>query len=168
MFVEYVRGDLLTLEVEAIAHVVNCLCVRPHGLSLTIAQRYPESDVYGRRRSQGGRNLAVYPDRGTPGTIVTYYSHHKYIVSLLAQWDYGTAHQRHKRHIPPYRDTREERTQWFRECLEALGDLEVNTIAFPYKMGCNLGGQPWPLYEELIGQFARQTGKRVLIVQKVG
>ena len=161
MSVEYVTGDLLRCR----SHSAR------RQLSLSPWFEFHPStfynkNIYGKRRSQHGRNLAVYEDRGTPGTIVTYKGDTKLIIALLAQWDYGTTNKLHQRDIPPYRDTKDERTQWFKECLK--GDLDVNTIAFPYKVGCHLGGQPWPLYEQLIGQFARQTGKRVLIVQKLG
>ena len=59
MSVTFKKGDLLEFrEIDAIAHVVNCLCIRPHGLSMQIAEKYPWGDVYQKRQYLSGRNLA--------------------------------------------------------------------------------------------------------------
>ena len=61
--------DLLKLrEVDVIIHQVNCLCVKPHGLSKQI-KKYPWGDIDSTRRAEGKTNLAVVEDRGIPGTI---------------------------------------------------------------------------------------------------
>ena len=62
--------DLLKLrKVDVIIHQVNCLCVKPHGLSRKITGKYPWGDIDSTRRAEGKTNLAVVEDRGIPGTI---------------------------------------------------------------------------------------------------
>jgi O-acetyl-ADP-ribose deacetylase (regulator of RNase III) len=69
MRIHFVFGDLLKLrDVDAIIHQVNCLCVKAHGLSKQIAEKYPWGDIYSTRRAEGKTNLAVFEDRGIPGT----------------------------------------------------------------------------------------------------
>ena len=170
MKITFINGDILHIQnVEAIVHIVNCLCTHSHGLSSQIAKQFPWSDIYAKRRSLLNRNLAVEEDRGKPGTIVRYsspYYHTPDIICLLAQWDYGTAQNRRCRQIPPYKDSSRERSLWFEQCLNELGQMGVNSIAVPYKIGCGLGGQNWSEYLNILKQFSRRFDIEVLIVKK--
>lgn len=69
-----VAADLLevhqTFDVQCIVQQLNCLCVKPHGLSATIASKWPWANHYNTRRQQGNMNLAVMEDRKRPGDIV--------------------------------------------------------------------------------------------------
>ena len=70
MGIHFVFGDLLKLrDVDAIIHQVNCLCVKAHGLSKQIAEKYPWGDIYSTRRAEGKTNLAIVGDRGVPDSI---------------------------------------------------------------------------------------------------
>ena len=53
------EGDLLDCNIKVICQQLNCLAVRPHGLSEAIANKFPYANVYSRRRSVGNRNLAI-------------------------------------------------------------------------------------------------------------
>ena len=94
MGVKIVDGDLLKAkDVDVIVHQVNCLCIKAHGLSKQIAERFPWGDIYSTRRGEGNRNLAVREDRGIPGTIKLLKSPEPLqpdVVCFLSQWDYGT------------------------------------------------------------------------------
>jgi hypothetical protein len=68
MSVTYVHGDLLFMKIP-IVQQCNCLTVKTHGLSQSIAERYPWANLYATRRPLGHRNLAIKADRGRPGTI---------------------------------------------------------------------------------------------------
>ena len=164
MAVELVKGDLLEIRgVEGIVHVVNCLCTKGHGLSLDIARKFPWGDIYSKRKPIKNRNLAVESDRGVPGTIRQYkcaFLTVPTIVCFLAQWDYGKADREYGRKIPPYEDSKIQRTVWFTKCLDQLGKTDLKSVAFPYKIGCGLGGQNWNEYYHLIEEFAKSTGKK--------
>ena len=107
---------------------------------------------------QGNRNLAVEDDRGVPGTISLFESPHQSlqpgIVCFLSQWDFGTPEQVH-RNIPPYKDTRENRIIWFRQCLEQLKNLNIKSVGIPYKIGCGLGGGEWTNIFQLYKRVCR-------------
>ena len=54
-------------------------------------------------------------------------------------------------------DSAESREIWFQECLdeiEELGSQMPASIAFPFKIGCNLAGGIWKHYEAMINDFA--------------
>ena len=170
MSVSFINGDLLNTEgVDAVVHVVNCLCTRPHGLSLKIAEKYPWGDIYQKRKSVSGRNLAVANDRGVPGTIKIFdppVDCFPKIICLLAQWDYGKANQFKSRRIPPHVDSESNRTTWFRQSLEEMGKTDVQTLAVPYKLGCGLGGQNWNVYLSILRDWTVRHDKNIVIVVK--
>lgn len=169
-------GDLTTCKsADAIVHVANCCRVIAHGLSAAIAEAYPWADIYSLSRTkEGGGACATVETRGIPGTIKIYRRGNKgepAVVCFLAQWEYGRASDndlggRKKKKCRGYDDTTEERTKWFEQCLNQLAkEADIKTIAFPYKIGCGLGGQDWSVYSRLIEQFAVKTGKDVLILR---
>ena len=91
MSVTYVHGDLLLMKMP-IVQQCNCLTVKPHGLSQSIAERYPWANLYATRRSLGHRNLAIEADRGIPGTLqIMSNEMDPDVICLLAQWDYGVS-----------------------------------------------------------------------------
>ena len=165
MSVTDLRGDVLSLPwVDAIVQQCNCLTVKPHGLSQRIADRFPWANLYATRQPLGRRNLAIEADRGIPGTVrMMSHSTHPDVICLLAQWDYGRGTQR----LPLYADTREQRELWFQQCLQELGTLSYQTLAFPYRIGCGLAGGNWTHYRQWICDFAYQYHKHVYIVQKM-
>ena len=170
MSVTFKRGDLLKFkDVDAIAHVVNCLCTRPHGLSAEIARLFPWGDVYSRRSSMKGRNLTIEKHRGVPGTIKIFHSprsNEPKIICLLAQWDFGRARAQRVRHVDPHVDSESNRTMWFAQCLNEMGRVDIKTLGIPFKLGCGLGGQNWDIYLTLIREWAVRYGKHVIIAVK--
>ncbi|CAC5383160.1 unnamed protein product [Mytilus coruscus] len=168
MGVKFVFGDLLKLrDVDAIIHQVNCLCVKAHGLPKQIVDSFPWADIYSNRRAEGNRNLAIVEDRGIPGTIQVFKSQETLrpdIVCFLSQWDFGTPDQAY-RHISPYKDTRENRIVWFRQCLEQLKSLNIKSIGIPYQISCGLGGGDWTAYFNIIRTFAESSNIECHIVR---
>ncbi|XP_071160719.1 uncharacterized protein [Mytilus edulis] len=167
MSLKFVFGDLLSIrDVDVIVHQVNCLCVKAHGLSKQISVKYPWADIYSKRRAEGEKNLAVLEDRDTPGTIRVFKSPNQLrpdIVCFLSQWDFGTTFIIHRK-IPPYKDTRDNRIIWFKQCLERLKELNVKTVGLPDHIGCGLGGGDWTAYFEIIEKFAKANDINFVIV----
>ena len=66
-------GDLTSSEFQdpqtCLVQVLNCVAVRPHGLSKTLAMKYPYSNLYSKRRSIKNLNRAIVQDRPEPGTL---------------------------------------------------------------------------------------------------
>ena len=136
MSVRFQYGNVLSISnVQLICHQVNCLTVKAHGLSAQIARSFPWADVYRTRTPINGRNLATLTTRGVPGKVRLFTkTDHPVIACMQAQWDYGRCDGFRNRNIQPYFDTKENRERWFKQCLEELGSLPYQTIAFPFKI----------------------------------
>ena len=157
-------GDILNMsDVDCICHQVNCLTVEAHGLSLRIAEKYPFADIYKNRTRLQNRNLATVETRGIPGTIEIY-QQSPAVICMLAQYDYGRCNKRYQRSIPPYKDTANQRVQWFQQCLDKIGATSFKRIAFPFKIGCGLAGGDWKMYHKMLKEFAVKFNKDVTIV----
>ena len=168
--VEIRVGDLTEwTAADAIVQQCNCLAVRCHGLSARLAEKYWWADVYRLRRPVRNRNLAVPEDRAKPGYINIRRNptgKKPDMIVLFAQYDFGIGG--HKRVPDGYEDTQEEREQWFKECLETLGEnKKYQNLAFPYKIGCSLAGGNWDHYLPMIEDFAFKYNKHVTLVKKI-
>ena len=125
MSVTYVHGDLLCMKIP-IVQQCNCLTVKPHGLSESIAERYPWAKLYATRRPLGHRNLAIEADRGRPGTLrILSNAIDPDVICFLAQWDYG----RGTRRIPIYADTPEQREMWFSRMFTGIGKITLRDFS---------------------------------------
>lgn len=161
-----IEGDLLNCKEVYIVQQCNCLTVYPHGLSKSIADKFPWADPYSSRTKVPGRNLAVQEDRPQPGTIKILTSPKniseipKNVICMFAQWGPGTPLKFTS--YPDYKiDTRENREKWFQECLDKIAGIKdsgIKELAFPYKIGCGLAGGNWSRYRNMIMKFEKETG----------
>jgi len=176
-YTQLIQGDLLNPNpaCHLIIQQLNCLCVRPHGLSEAIAKKYPYANVYANRTGIGRKNLAILADRGTPGDIVI--SQPKEIdgpivVGLYGQYDFGKAYQRSYR--PALKngpETKQHRITWFQNALNLLvswlDENNYNTdqfiIGIPYGIGCGLAGGDWKIYSQMLENFASRVKCQVKI-----
>lgn len=168
--IQCVDGDLLSVEADFIVQQCNCLTVRAHGLSDSIA-RALGVDPYATRRAVGRRNLAIEADRSVPGTIQVAGR----VVNLFGQWRpgaIGTPYFDSYPESPDGRETAALRLQWFRAGLAALkrridcAQCAV-TVAFPFQIGCGLAKGKWSDYEAAIASFAASLpNATVLIVRQ--
>lgn len=155
-----VYGDITKVPRDIIIHQCNCVTTIGKGLSHTLFTAFPYSDIYSKR---------VKPDK--PGEIIVRHSedHRPDIIAFLAQYYPGKAKNSF--------DTAKKREEWFRECLDKMYELlsskeNVNkklTIAFPYGIGCGLGGGNWSTYEKMLDDFAvkmKNTTHKIIIVKK--
>ena len=123
-------GNLMTTRgVDAVVQQCNCLTVKPHGLSVAIAQKHPWANPYSLRRVLGKRNLAVQgdlsvlstihimksPDPGIPDVIIFY-----------VQWDFGRCQGKV---IPTYEDTYHPREVLFQQCLKTRNFKTILTYS---------------------------------------
>ena len=80
------------------------------------------------------------------------------VIVLFAQWDFGKG-ERYQRTVSSYKDTPEEREQWFKQCLDELGKCDYyQNFAFPYKIGCGLAGGNWDHYLHINTTALRRPG----------
>jgi O-acetyl-ADP-ribose deacetylase (regulator of RNase III) len=167
LIMKYIKGDLLKSNENVIVHQINCLCIRPHGLSADMFKKFPYADVYSTRQQLENRNLAVPKDRGTPGEIVvTTQPNSPTIIGLYGQYDYGRPNKSCYNSTIE-QDNLELREKWFQTCLDKLKKYLVDNkhkrVAFPYKIGCGLAGGDWDNYSKMLDAFENGSPFEVVI-----
>jgi O-acetyl-ADP-ribose deacetylase (regulator of RNase III) len=161
---EIVRGNILDAKEKYIVQQCNCLTVKSHGLSKTLAQHYDWGDIYATRRAIKGRNCAISTDRAVPGTISILESpeQDKAIICMFAQWTPGKPGV--YKSYPEYaKDTYANRERWFKKCLEEMKKLNTEVIAFPWRIGCGLAGGNWSIYKKLLEEFSKESGIKCVL-----
>lgn len=151
--IHYVKGDIVENKYEpeeygVFCHQVNCCKTMDAGLAKQIKEKYPE--VY-----------QAYEDREYPylGAIDWVLTHDgRACVNMYAQNDYGRS-GKHTNYIA------------FAQCLTELAEYlipisEDTIVAFPYGIGCGLGGGDWKVISALIEDFDKMIKQKVYIVKK--
>lgn len=157
---EIIKGNILDAKEDYIAQQCNCLTTTPHGLSKAISKAYSWGDPYSTRTALR-RNCAIKEHRDSPGTIRILRdptnTSSKAIVCMFAQWAPGRP--RVFKSYPEWdKDTYDARVQWFKSCLNEMKEIETDSIAFPWTIGCGLAGGDWTIYKALIEDFEKESG----------
>lgn len=144
---KYEKGNLVTGNYVIFCQQVNCKRKMGAGLAKQIRDAYPEVyEEYVKAEQDLGHILPVFTHDG------------RICINMFAQDDYGTNGQ--------YTDYTA-----FRTCLKAIRVFltthhvkkEIN-IAFPYGIGCKLGGGDWRVVLGLLNDFSRSIKQDVVIV----
>ena len=149
--IEIIKGDLLKSNCKYIAHQCNCITTNSAGTALAIFTKYPYSNIY--------QNRYAYKDM--PGTVKISGNgkDERYIINMFAQWYPGKP--------KPPRDSVERRLIWFEDCLKDIEKIsDLDSIGFPYKIGCNLGGGKWEDYFQKLKNFSERINARVIVYDK--
>lgn len=156
--VKLVIGDLLDAEEQYIAHQCNCVTPKASGLALYLYNKFPYSNVYLRR------GIDNHHDK--PGTIQVSGNGEdkRYVINMFSQYYPGGAWDDFKN------DTYSLREEYFKKCLNEISQLpNINSVAFPYKIGCGLAGGNWDNYLNMIKDFAdKNLQVEVVIYQREG
>lgn len=155
-----ITGDLLDATEDYIVQQCNCLSVRPHGLSDTIAKKWKHANPYALRRAVQGRNLAVASDRAVPGTIQVLGR----IICAFGQVAMGKPGDYDSCGTP---DTAAHRLAYFKACLDQTAQLKPKSLALPFMIGCGLAGGKWSDYEAALRAFAKDHPDIDLVVYKL-
>ena len=139
-----IKGDILTTPCKYIAHQCNCKTVgRAAGLALHINKKYPYADMY-----------KINNDR-IPGRINIMGNgiDKRFVINMYAQNYPGKCN---------INETEIVRLEWFEHCFKEIDRLidDINTIAFPYWIGCGLAGGDWKKYLSLIEEFSKTLEKK--------
>ena len=151
--VEIKRGNILEAKEAYVAHQINSVTVKSHGLAAAIAQTWPWADVYTQRKAKSA-NTAATPT--PPGTLVVCTDPTTHspltVIGMVAQYTPGKVGAWSKYYAPlPYPETTQVRQQWFQECLEALDALALpSPVAMPFQIGCGLAGGDWSTYKAML------------------
>ncbi len=154
--IQYVKGDL-TKPLEYLSeehlqhniilgHSTNALGIMGGGVALSIRKQFP--DVYAKYveycktiANKETNNQKFGRVLGSAQILVTDSNPNLYIANLFGQLDIGT-HKRQTNYEWLY--------QAITELFFMLQGKENFVIAFPYKLGCGLGGGNWEVVEAML------------------
>ena len=156
---EIITGDLFDSKEKYLCHQCNCITKRSAHLAQTVFQHYPYADVYTARTE---------PDQ--PGTIIVRGNgeDQRFVIALLGQYYPGK---------PKYRDSNLDgvlsREKYFHRALMAVARIpNLESVAFPWRVGCGAAGGDWEHYLGTINNFAQyveeKQGARVVIYRLDG
>lgn len=157
--IQIVTGDILNSKEKYIAHQCNCLTQNSAGAALAIFTKFPHSNTYSNR---------VDPDKLTSIKIMGNGEDQRYVINMFAQYYPGK---------PKYPnsslDGQVVREKYFHQCLLRVSKIpNLESIAFPWRIGCNLGGGVWEHYLGTLTNFANHVkatqGAKVFIYRREG
>ena len=161
------KGDLLSSTEQFIAHQCNCTTSNSAGLSTLIATKFRYADPYSRRRPDPSRrNRCLRDDESLPGTIQVWRPEKgdkgPIVVGMYAQYEPGKPSRSGD-------DSQGMREKYFKRCLRLIGDkIEgLESIAFPWQIGCGLAGGDWKVYEGMIKEFAESHPDLKVVIYKL-
>ncbi|RME09033.1 MAG: appr-1-p processing domain-containing protein [Bacteroidetes bacterium] len=142
MNIEFVKGNILETECDAIVNPVNCVGVAGRGLALQMKLKYP-------RQYEAYRELCL-KKKMRPGKVFFYKEREKYIISFPTKdhWMRGT------------------RLVYIKDGIVDLfwklpNFPNVSSIAFP-ALGCGEGGLPWHVVKnEMLDSLQCRSGLKI-------
>jgi O-acetyl-ADP-ribose deacetylase (regulator of RNase III) len=124
-------------------------------IAASIFEKYPYANIYAERAN--GR-------KDTPGQIIIRGGDggdKRYIINLLGQYYPGKAKYSN--------DSYTLRAEWFRLCLDQIYNIhDLESVAFPWRIGCGASGGDWNLYKKMIDDLAvRLNGRAKVYIYKL-
>lgn len=139
--IKIVTGDIFDSTEKYLIHQCNCISNKSTGLAKDLFTRYPYADIYTNRT-----------DPNKPGTIEIRGNgqDQRFIINLLGQYYPGKSKY-------PYStlDGIQIREKYFYRALLRIAKLpNLESIAFPWRIGAGLAGGIWEHYLGNITNFA--------------
>ncbi len=164
--IEIVTGDLLDSKEKYIAHQCNCLTENSAGTAKAIFDKWPHANAYARRvRDENG----VTTNIDTPGLIAILGNgeNERYVINMYAQYYPGRP-----KFPKSTLDGVPARQNYFYRCLLRVAKIpNLESVAFPWRIGCNLGGGDWEFYLgtlTLFSKYVEEKGVAVKIYKRPG
>lgn len=159
MPIHIVQGDLRKATEKYICHQCNSITKTGANLAKSIFRCFPHADIYTPRLYADHLPL---PDE-YPGNIIIKGDgeNQRFVINLIGQFYPGR---------PKYPDSVTDgllaRQRYFKECLEKIEQIHnLESIAFPYKIGCGAAGGDWNIYWYTLVLFAERVPASVVIYQ---
>ena len=150
--IETILGNILNSKEKYIAHQTNCVSNGAAGLAYTLFTNYPYSDDYSTRTDNSVAGTINIKGNGQD---------QRYIINMFGQFYPGK-----------YRngsgfDSEISRESYFQSCLNEIFKIkDLESIAFPYKIGCNLAGGNWDHYLKMLEGFEKSLNNVKVIIYK--
>lgn len=141
--INYINANLLDSDCNYICHQVNCCAKMGSGVAKQIRDKWPEvfsEYIKVSNKYALGRVQVVKLEK--PNIPM------QRVVNMFAQEGYG------------YNGKKYTSYDAFWDCLNELKEIipERATVAFPYKIGCGLGGANWEIIEKMIDIVFKDYG----------
>ena len=157
-----IKGNLFYSKAKYICHQCNCVTDKSAHLAKSMFQKFPWSDIYSSRKNFVDRPLPGEE----PGNIVIRGNgkDKRYVIAMLSQF-YPS--------FPKFPDSNLDgykvREEYFQQALDEIAKIEdLETIAFPFNIGCGAAGGNWDHYFEMIENFSSQVdGKAEVEIYKL-
>ena len=126
------------------------------GLAFYLFDKFPYANVYERRSEPSSLGTIEICGNG---------KEQRYVINMFSQYYPG--------HALKWPDSSKDgvlaREKLFKQCLDQISKIkELESVAFPYKIGCNLGGGCWENYLSMIEQFSNIVDAKVFMYQRPG
>lgn len=147
-FVSVVNDDIFNSKEKYLCHQCNCITNKAAHLAKNVFEKYPYANVYKNRQKIG--KSGIKRTRDTPGTISIQGNgiSDRYVIACFAQRFPGNSKYNN--------DTYNLRERWFLRCLFEISKIEnLESVAFPYGIGCGAAGGSWVIYIAMIERFAK-------------
>ena len=160
--IEIVTGDIFESKEKYLLHQTNCVTNKAAHLSKDVFSKYPWADIYARRYAEDIKD--------TPGQIMVRGdgADKRYVINLLGQYYPG------KPKFPTSAlDGTKVREKYFHQCLLRVAKIEnLESVAFPWRIGCGAAGGDWEHYLGIITNFAQYVSAtqnaKVIIYKRDG
>jgi len=155
--IKIIDGNLLDATEEYVCHQCNCLSRGAAGVAAAIFSKWPETNVYHRRGGSASK-------AGTIEIVHSPTGEKPHVINMFSQYAPGGPQ------VEGY-DSRADRIHWFKQSLNnIIRQTESGaSYAFPYKIGCGLGGGDWGAYIDILKTFETYVkGDVVLYYLKAG
>ena len=156
MDLQVVKGSLFDSPEKYICHQCNSVTTRGANLARSMFITYPWADIYKDR---------VYmqepsPDN-LPGNIIVRGNgeDERYVINMIGQYYPG-----HAKHPDSKRDGWKARQTAFATCLSKIAEIpDLESVAFPFEIGCGAAGGDWIKYRRMIREFAEKVDAPVRV-----
>ena len=83
----------------------------------------------------------------------------RYVINMIGQWFPGRV-----KYPNSSKDGYIARQKYFKNCLKEIMKIkDLESIAFPYNIGCGVAGGDWEIYEKLIDLFSKHVDADVFL-----
>jgi O-acetyl-ADP-ribose deacetylase (regulator of RNase III) len=151
-----IPGDITKASEAYVCHQCNCVTNRAAHLAATMFAAFPWANIYAERSDWTDPNKAF----AKPGTIEIRGNgkDQRYVIAMLAQFYPGRP-----RFSDSAKDGFEARKRYFSSCLDRMLEIPgLQSVAFPFQIGCGAAGGDWGVYQNMIEEFAKRTKASVV------
>lgn len=158
-------GSVIDHHAQYIVHQCNCITEKASGLAEDLFNKFPNANIYKQRNGK-------HPYWHKPGELyITGDDEDRKVINMTSQFLPGGPGKTFE--ILPgmvVKETIEMREKLFVQCLKKIAEIEdLQSIAFPWRIGCGIAGGDWSRYRFVIDKFAKKMhtkGIDVFIIKR--